>query len=218
MRIRHHLLTMSIPAILAGASFQAFAQPSAPPTRQLMPVPEKVQWGSERLPVTQTFAVHVPKATEPRLERAIDRMSSRLEGRLGFEIPRGRTAASEAAALVVEVERTAPALPVLGDDESYVVEVKATQAVLRAPTTVGALRGLETVLQLLEGDRDGWYLPAVTIEDRPRFTWRGLMIDVGRHWMPIEVIKRNLDGMAAMKLNVLHLHLTEDQGFRIESR
>jgi len=58
----------------------------------------------------------------------------------------------------------------------------------------------------------------VTIEDRPRYPWRGLMIDVSRHWMPKEVILRNLDAMAAVKLNVLHLHLSDDQGFRVESR
>ncbi len=56
------------------------------------------------------------------------------------------------------------------------------------------------------------------IQDAPRFPWRGLMIDVGRHFMPIEVIKRNLDGMEAVKLNVFHWHLSDDQGFRAESQ
>ena len=73
-------------------------------------------------------------------------------------------------------------------------------------------------LQLLDSGREGYYLPAVSIEDRPRFPWRGLMIDIGRRWQPMEVIKRNLDGMAAIKLNVLHLHITEDQGFRVECK
>ena len=56
------------------------------------------------------------------------------------------------------------------------------------------------------------------IEDHPRFPWRGLHLDVSRHWMPIEVVKRNLDGMAAVKLNVFHWHLSDDQGFRVESK
>src|SRR5262249_43312305 len=63
-----------------------------------------------------------------------------------------------------------------------------------------------------------YYMPAVTIQDAPRFRWRGLMIDVARHWIPMDVLKRNMDLMAAVKLNVLHLHLTDDQGFRIESK
>src|SRR5204863_3755159 len=87
-----------------------------------------------------------------------------------------------------------------------------------APTVVGALHGLETLLQLIDADRDGYYLPGVSIQDQPRFPWRGLLIDVGRHYEPMEVLKRNLDAMAAVKLNVLHWHLTEDQGFRIESK
>jgi hexosaminidase len=104
------------------------------------------------------------------------------------------------------------------EDESYTLEVSERQVVINAPTVVGALRGLETFLQLLSGDASGYYIPEARIRDTPRFPWRGLLIDVGRHWQPVEVIKRNLDGMAAVKLNVLHLHLTEDQGFRIESK
>src|SRR6185295_9517364 len=80
------------------------------------------------------------------------------------------------------------------------------------------LRGLETFLQLLQGDRDGFFMPAIRINDQPRFPWRGLLIDIGRHYQPIEVLKRNLDAMAAVKLNVFHWHLTEDQGFRVESK
>jgi hexosaminidase len=104
------------------------------------------------------------------------------------------------------------------EDESYSLEVSDRQAMLRAPTVVGALRGLETFLQLLESDREGYFIPAASIQDKPRFRWRGLLIDVGRHYEPVEVLKRNLDAMAALKLNVFHWHLTEDQGFRIESK
>jgi hexosaminidase len=58
----------------------------------------------------------------------------------------------------------------------------------------------------------------VTIKDQPRFLWRGLLIDVGRHFIPADVLKRNLDGMEAVKMNVLHLHLSDNQGFRVESK
>ena len=60
--------------------------------------------------------------------------------------------------------------------------------------------------------RTGFGVPAVHIDDQPRFAWRGLMMDVSRHWMPIEVVKRNLDGMAAVKLNVFHWHLSDEPG------
>jgi hexosaminidase len=80
------------------------------------------------------------------------------------------------------------------------------------------LHGLQTLLQLVEDTPSGFAIPVVNIDDQPRFAWRGLLIDVSRHFMPIEVLERNLDAMAAVKLNVLHLHLSDDQGFRVESR
>ena len=80
------------------------------------------------------------------------------------------------------------------------------------------MRGLETFLQLVQPGGSGFFLPGISIQDTPRFRWRGLMVDCSRHFEPVEVIKRTLDGMAAVKLNVFHWHLTEDQGFRIESK
>src|SRR5262249_6093629 len=83
---------------------------------------------------------------------------------------------------------------------------------------LGVLHGLETLLQLVDVTADGFAIPAITIQDHPRFAWRGLMIDVSRHFIPLDVLKRNLDGMAAAKLNVLHWHLSDNQGFRVESK
>ena len=123
-----------------------------------------------------------------------------------------------AASLRLDVRRGSQAVQSIDDDESYSLVVDSAHATLNAQTVVGALRGMETVVQLLTL-RDGQYvLPAVTIEDTPRFRWRGLLVDVGRHFIPVEGIKRTLDGMAAVKLNVLHWHLTDDQGFRVESK
>jgi hexosaminidase len=122
------------------------------------------------------------------------------------------------ATLVVEAQGPGQAVQTETEDESYALDVTPAQAVLRAPTVVGILRGLETFLQLVDGDRGGSYVPAVSIEDRPRFPWRGINIDVSRHFEPVGVIERNLDAMAAVKLNVLHWHLSDDQGFRVESR
>ncbi len=98
------------------------------------------------------------------------------------------------------------------------LEITSQKAVLRAGTPVGILRGVETFLQLVSLDADSFFMPVLQIQDAPRFPWRGLMIDVCRHWEPVDVIKRNLEAMAAVKLNVLHWHLSEDQGFRVESK
>ncbi|HEX3557666.1 MAG TPA: family 20 glycosylhydrolase [Pyrinomonadaceae bacterium] len=198
---------------------QTPASNSQPATQHhLMPVPASVQFKPGRLAVTKSFTVATPGHTDERLLSGIARVVRRLEGRTVLELPLEPTSDAASAALLVECKGPGLAVPSVEEDESYSLEVTDRQAVLRAATVVGALRGLETFLQLVEGDREGFYIPAVEINDAPRFRWRGLLIDVGRHYEPLEVLKRNLDAMAAVKLNVFHWHLTEDQGFRIESK
>lgn len=191
---------------------------TAPGQLNLMPVPASVQSQTGRLPITVSFNVAVKNYSDDRLRAGIARMLTRLAGRTVLSLPVDLTADESTASLVIQCERAGDTVPSLGENESYSLEVTDKQARLVAPTVVGALRGLETFLQLLQGDRDGYYLPGIKIQDQPRFPWRGLLIDVGRHYEPMEVLKRNLDAMAAVKLNVFHWHLTEDQGFRVESR
>ena len=121
---------------------------------------------------------------------------------------------------IVDIGKARAAKPVLefGQNESYTLDVTSSGATLTAPGPLGILHGFETFLQLVQSTPNGFAAPAVHIEDKPRFPWRGLMIDVSRHFVPLDVIKHNIDGMAAVKLNVLHLHLSDDQGFRIESK
>ena len=192
---------------------------SAPIMRQhnLMPVPASVQFQPGRLSITGAFRVATKNYSDVRLQAAIARLMTRLEGRTGLTFPSG-LADESSATLVVQCAGPGQTIPSVEENESYSLDVSDQQARLVAPTVVGALRGLETLLQLVSADRDGHYLPAVKIQDQPRFPWRGLLIDVARHYQPMEVLKRNLDAMAAVKLNVFHWHLTENQGFRIESR
>lgn len=126
--------------------------------------------------------------------------------------------AASGPALTVNCQQ-ASAVPVkLGEDESYSLEIDARGAQLTAPRSAGLLRGVETFLQLVEITPHGFAASACRITDAPRFPWRGLMLDVARHFMPVETVKHTLDGMAAVKLNVLHWHLSDDQGFRVESK
>jgi len=129
-----------------------------------------------------------------------------------------RAASGKDARLVIRCAASGPSIPTLEQDESYRLAVSPQQVVITAETVVGALRGLASLQQLLRADERGFYFPAVGIEDAPRFRWRGLLIDVCRHWQPLSVIRRQLDGMELVKLNVLHWHLSDDQGFRVESR
>jgi hexosaminidase len=184
----------------------------------LMPLPASVQIQAGRLSITNSFNVAVKNYADDRLRRGIARTLTRLAGRTVLSFSPELAADESAATLLIQCERAGDTVPSLSENESYTLEVTDKQARLVAPTVVGALRGLETFLQLVRGDRDGYYLPGIKIQDQPRFPWRGLLIDVGRHYEPMEVLKRNLDAMAAVKLNVFHWHLTEDQGFRVESK
>jgi hexosaminidase len=101
-----------------------------------------------------------------------------------------------------------------GHPESYTLEVSAERVVLTAPDAAGLFRGRQT-LEALRGP-DGAIAP-IHIEDAPRYSHRGVMLDVARHFFGVEDVKRFVDLIAAYKLNVLHLHLTDDQGWRLES-
>ncbi|RPH91952.1 MAG: beta-hexosaminidase, partial [Calditrichaeota bacterium] len=186
-------------------------------TLHLMPKPEQLVWEQGQYRLQENFTISV-SGSSPRLYDAATRTLRRLSGRTGLFFPQDvvSPALSPEASCMIKAERIGKLQ--LNEDESYSLTINPQAILLAANTDIGALRGLETLLQLLACDDNGYFFPAVSIQDKPRFPWRGLMIDVARHWQPMEVIKRNLDGMAAVKMNVLHLHLTEDQGFRIECK
>jgi len=181
----------------------------------LMPLPANLAVARGELPITPVFTVRATRFCDARLHAAIQRFENQLTLSTGIPLVAGHVAAP---GLAIECFAPGPAVPELGEDESYQLDVASSGATLTAPTVTGALRGLATLLQLASRGAQGYLFPAVHIEDRPRFAWRGLMLDVSRHWMPVPVVLRNLDAMAAVKLNVLHWHLSDDQGFRVESK
>ncbi|MBX6361237.1 MAG: family 20 glycosylhydrolase [Acidobacterium ailaaui] len=183
----------------------------------LMPEPAKLMVAPGGLAITPTFTVATTHFRDARLEAALGRMLHRLEYETGVPITK-EIHQGQGATLIVEVQGPGETVQSVDEDESYALEITPNSALLKANTVVGALRGMETLLQLVQPQQGKYVLPAVSIEDSPRFQWRGLLIDCGRHFEPVDVIKRTLDGMAAVKLNVFHWHLTEDQGFRIESK
>jgi hexosaminidase len=185
----------------------------------LMPWPENVKTvpGSMRFIVENSFSVSVPANADRHLRKAVAIFLDDLRRHTGSLPLDFAFAEAEKGQLQISVEHASKEIQELGEDESYTLEVTPSAANLKASTTLGAMRGLQTFLQLVEVTRQGFALPTVVIQDKPRFPWRGLMIDSSRHFTPIDVIKRNLDGMAAVKLNVFHWHLSDNQGFRVES-
>jgi hexosaminidase len=185
----------------------------------LMPYPKSVKQLNTNFRLDKEFTLFVEGNPNERIYPAATRMLRRLSDRTGLFFPQDvitSTTKTESPPMVISVKR--PGKVILNEDESYQLFIYDNKIQLMAETDLGAMHGFETLLQLLSADENGYYLPAVEIEDQPRFPWRGLMIDACRHFMPINMVKRNLDAMAAVKMNVLHWHLSEDQGFRVESK
>ena len=184
----------------------------------LMPVPAKLQPGAGRMRIDRNFAfVQLTGYREPRLEAAAARLVEQVARKTGIPMAPGIGVHAPEAPLVVYCDHAAAPVQSVQEDESYRLTVTPLGARLDAPNPLGVLHGMQTFLQLIDLDAAGFGVPAVTIEDQPRFPWRGLMLDVARHWIPLADVLRTLDGMAAVKLNVFHWHLSENQGFRIES-
>jgi hexosaminidase len=203
--------------LLSVFFFSLFAMAQTPILLNLMPVPAKVQVGAGQLVVDQAFTAVRTGQRDDRLDRGISRFLDQVSRQTGMRL-NGQPADASNATLVIRAENAGRKVQELDEDESYTLEVTPSRATLTAANALGALHGLQTFLQLIEPTPAGFGVPAITIQDQPRFRWRGLLVDASRHFIPIEVLKRNLDGMAAVKMNVLHWHLSDDEGFRVESK
>ena len=107
--------------------------------------------------------------------------------------------------------------------EGYTLKVSPEKIIIEAADPAGAFYALQTLRQLFPPELEdslyidkNWYIPAVEVFDKPAFNWRGDMLDVSRHFLPLEVVKKNIDYLASYKMNVFHWHLTDDQGWRVE--
>lgn len=208
-------VALIVPGILMFAALLA-AQETRPV--RLMPWPSnmKTQPGGDLI-IQPSFSVGL-RNSDPRLHKAAEIFLNDLRRHTGsLPLDFAITDHADQAQLRINSQHASKEVQELGEDESYKLEVTPSGAELDAPNTLGVMRGLQTFLQLIEITPHGFAVPPIVIEDKPRFPWRGLMIDSGRHFMPLDVIKRNLDAMAAVKLNVFHWHLSENQGFRVES-
>lgn len=210
LRFQHHRIAWSLLFFLVTVA-------AAASDNHLMPQPMSINVQDGRLPLNSSFRVGVVGYDDPQLQSAANRFIDQLSVRTGIPLLKSISRDADAT-LVLECGHPGERVQSLHADESYYLQATSKQAVIKAATPIGILRGLATFMQLVALEAQGFAVPAVTIHDEPRFPWRGLMIDVSRRWIPAEIVKRNLDAMAAVKLNVFHWHLTDDQGFRIESR
>lgn len=185
----------------------------------LLPVPFKISLEEGKFRLDTNFTISIHGNPDQRIYSAASRFLRRLSNRTGIFFSQDFISkADNSDTSQFKISCHHPGKVKLHENESYKLIINQNKIELTSVTDIGSIYGLETLLQLLQIDSAGYYFPLINIDDKPRFAWRGLMIDVCRHFMPLKVIKRNLDAMAAVKMNVLHLHLSDDQGFRIESK
>lgn len=185
----------------------------------LMPWPQNVVINEGNFALNKNFRVNITGNPNPRIFGGVTRFLRRLDGRTGIFFEQGFiTKLNEFPEATLQINCTKSGKIGLYEDESYHLDIKSNKITINASSDLGALHGLETLLQMLQNNSNSFYFPVSQISDFPRFTWRGLMIDASRHFQPVDVIKRNIDALAAMKMNVFHWHLVDDQGWRIEMK
>ncbi len=202
--------------------FQSQAQYNTTQELQLMPWPQEISTNSSDFIIDRDFSVFIHGEVDEhsRISKASVRLISYMTDKTGVFVtegfPNAKGVSASSASLNIYFDTEVKMA--MGIDESYTLAVTDTGIELRANTDVGAMHGLSSLLQLIKVKDGNYVFSGVQIKDEPRFVWRGLMIDVARHFMPVDVVKRNIDAMALVKLNVFHWHLSDDQGFRVETK
>ena len=202
--------------LLVGST--CFSQESGSPI--LLPMPRHIIPAQGEFKIGRSFRVFTNAQPNDSITwTAAQRCVRSVLDQAGVSVPENAVRAGKATAPgVLYVSVGSAAGMKQGVDESYTLTVAPDGSHLDAATSVGAVRGLATFRQLVRMGASRTAIPAMTIEDAPEYEWRGLMIDVARHFVPLELLKRNVDAMELVKLNVLHLHLSDNEGFRVESK
>lgn len=178
-----------------------------------MPQPRSITYGDGWLNVGSGFQVEWLGYRSSVLDRAAFRFQNDVARRTGLNVGR-----ASAAQLQIDCRDEDKGYLTIDAREGYSLAVNENAVVLAADGPAGVLRGLTTLRQSITNVPGGFAIPAIAIDDAPRFVWRGIMIDLARHFMSLATLKRQIDAMELVKLNVLHLHLSDNQGFRVESR
>ncbi|WP_319592182.1 family 20 glycosylhydrolase [uncultured Draconibacterium sp.] len=179
---------------------------------EIMPLPASLKIYNGDIDLREGINISFINVQSDYLNKAANRFVNDLESIYGI------SADENGVSLEINCsEQSESNIPEFGNDESYSLEIE-NKIILTANTQFGINHGLETILQLVKQNEEGVTISKLKVEDEPRFPWRGVMLDVCRHWMPKEVLLRTIDAMAAVKMNVFHIHLSEDQGFRVESK
>lgn len=201
--------------LISSVNLAQYLENTLPPTDYLIPYPVSLEIDSTtKCNFSSDVEVMFNKLSSPKLIAYAERIKKRI---IDISL-NGKAEEDNSGITIIEINCLEVQDVNLNNNESYSIEVLKDKIVIDAVTDIGAMRALETLAQLIQTNAGKSFIPYVKIKDNPRFKWRGLMIDVCRHYIPKSVILRNLDAMAAMKLNVFHWHLSEDQGYRVECK
>ncbi len=188
----------------------------ADPSLSIIPQPVSMNRGEGSFKLTSTVTLITPGNEE--LRRIVQRFSDRVLAATGtaIKIKEGKTIEANSIFLGLSDDRSIP-------KEGYRLKVTRDNVSITASEPAGIFYAIQSLYQLLPPEIESktskhneWSIPAVTIDDHPRFGWRGLMLDVSRHFFTVQQVKEYIDDMVKYKFNILHLHLTDDQGWRIE--
>ncbi len=185
----------------------------------LLPQPVSVKQGNGSFLVTNKTNIQI-LSPDPDARRVANFLSEKLSGVTGFAIPLKTSLAGTGANSIKLSLIHDASLP----DEGYKLDVLPAGISLSANKPSGLFYGMQTLIQLLPAEIEkkglvkniNWKIPACNIKDYPRFGWRGLMFDVARHFFTKDEVKKYIDEMVKYKYNLLHWHLTDDEGWRIE--
>ncbi|HMI49046.1 MAG TPA: beta-N-acetylhexosaminidase [Gemmatimonadaceae bacterium] len=222
--LSHSKLAIAIAGALLGSACNPPAGAPPPPQSgsiapRIIPLPASLTLGGGA-PFQVTKETRVTLADANPEEAAIgETLAGVLRRATDFPSPVS-TASNGSGSGSVELRLASD--PSLGQD-GYRLTVTSDSVRLVAGTPAGLFHGVQTIRQLLPADIESdigiertWPIPAVTIVDKPRFAWRGSMLDPARHFLTVKEVEQYIDLLALYKLNVLHLHLTDDQGWRIQ--
>jgi hexosaminidase len=197
-------------------SCNAFAQSNVSRIA-IIPQPVYLQQGSGYFKLPENITVHASNSLE--LQSIISILSDRIKSSTGYQV--STTKSIEQAIINLTINDAYDSK--LGT-EGYHLSVRDSGVKISANKPAGLFYGMQTLFQLLPKDIESkqlqeniiWQIPVLEITDYPKLAWRGLMFDVARHFFSVDEVKQYIDAMAKYKYNVLHLHLTDDEGWRIE--
>jgi hexosaminidase len=207
------LAASSLLALGACSSSRDAGEPPMPAV-SVIPLPQRVTATAGTF--TLRDGATVAFAADPEVERIARQFTALVASTADLEL---KTAPAGGAGTISAIDLKLDAVEGVADEESYSLHVSPERTVVSARSPRGLFYGTVTLWQLITAGKaanPGISIDAVTISDQPRFRWRGLMLDVARHFMPPDLVKQMIDWMALHKLNTLHWHLTDDQGWRIE--